>query len=81
MAREYVQKHLQQALKSLESVVEIYGASVDFDVSSRVGLSMSMKEEAKQLVEQGGLKKAVYDKLLRLDLDEGKVKESDEGSD
>ena len=47
MAREYVQKHLQQALKSLESVVEIYGASVDFDVSSRVGLSKSMKEEAK----------------------------------
>ena len=40
-----------------------------------------MKEEAKQLVEQGGLKKALHEKLLRLDLDEGKVKESDDGSD
>ena len=55
-------------MASLISVVDIYATKLSFDVSCRVGMPENLKEEAKQLLEQGGIKKNTYDKLLRLEL-------------
>ena len=76
--REYLMAHLKTAMSDLDKVVTIYSQKLDVDVSSRVGVSFAFKEEAKQLMEQGGLKKAMYEKLIKLELDDFKVKAEDE---
>lgn len=59
----------------------VFAKQLDCDVSARVGITESLKEEAKDLMEQGGIKKSVYDKLLRLELDEFKKKDEENEED
>ena len=68
-------------MAGLGQVADSYAKKLNFDISGRVGLSSDKKEEAKELLDQGGIKKATYEKLLKLELvgktDKEKVKESE----
>ena len=67
----------------MTSVLDTYANKLGFDISCQVGISQYLKVEAKELLDQGGINKATYDKLLKLELSgkDGKaaVKDKNEG--
>ena len=73
-------KLIKAAFAGLDEIITLYVQKLDFDVSTRIGIHKNLKEEALSLVKSNGLKKTVYDKLLRLELDNN-VKDSGLGSD
>ena len=46
-AREYLLPLLEQSMKDINTVVNVYSKQLEADVSARVGMSDYMKEEAK----------------------------------
>ena len=63
-------KLIREAFKSLDSIALLFANQLSFDLSDRIGLISSKKTQAYRLLQQGGIDQSIYDKLLRLELDE-----------